>query len=74
MNTYRVDRNNKPLAPCGMNGILYLGDNYNAAMFAFNSAKVGIGAWGTPNESYGVVFSKWHPERRDYGVVGTKGF
>lgn len=72
MNTYRVDRNNAPVTPCGMNSILYIGDNYQQARKVYDAAQTGLDAWGQPNATYGVVLSVWNGESA-YVVKCMKG-
>jgi hypothetical protein len=69
MNRYRVDRNNEPRAPCGMNSLIYLGDSYPAALRVFHSTKPGFDSWAKPNPKYGVVLSQWNEEKRDYTTL-----
>jgi hypothetical protein len=66
-NQYRVDRALEALSPpCGMNSILYVGDNYPLAMRVFHATTGGKDAWNVPNRDYGVMLSIWHPERGVY--------
>ena len=75
MSQYRVDRVDSRTVPCGMNSILYLGDNWNAAMRVFSKAETGLDAWNQPNSRYGVILSVWNGQRLtgDYVVKCMKG-
>lgn len=59
MSDYRVDRVDSKHVPCGMNSILYIGNNFNKAIKIFNEAKTGFNQYNEKDESYGVVISKW---------------
>jgi hypothetical protein len=59
VNTYRVDRNNQIKAPCGMNSIIYIGDNASAARKQYERTVPGKDWWGQDNDSYGVILSLW---------------
>ncbi len=64
MNNYRVDRaEESPEPPVGMNSILYVGDNYVAAMHVYRYAEGGKDGWNQPNRAYGVMLSKWDGEK-----------
>lgn len=73
MNKYRVDRANCRVTPCGMNSLLYLGDDIHEAFDAFDGAETGIGNWGQPCPLYGVLLSSWNPETNAYVVISHKG-
>ena len=75
MSQYRVDRVDSRTVPCGMNSILYLGDNWNAAMRVFSKAETGLDAWKQPNPAYGDVLSSWRGQRLtgDYVIQKEKG-
>lgn len=73
MNTYRVDRANTLRTPCGMNSILYIGDDIVAAREAFAKARTGLDAWGQPNPDYGVLMSRWSNNLQDYVILQRKG-
>lgn len=73
MNNYRVDRMpEQPSPPCGMNSILYCGDNYVAAMHIFNCMSGGKDAWNNPDHRYGVGLSLWNADRREYVIKRWK--
>ena len=71
MNKYRVDRNNSSTVPCGMNSILYIGDNLVEARRQFELALTGFDWWGKVDGSYGVILSQWTGS--DYKIIATKG-
>ena len=71
MNTYRVDRNNRNTVPCGMNSILYIGDNLVEARKRFELALTGFDCWGKVNSTYGVILSEWRDG--SYRIIETKG-
>ena len=73
MNTYRVDRSDSLNVPCGMNSILYIGDNRNKAISIFKRALIGLDTWCGENHGYGVLFSKWDDKKNDYIVLEGKG-
>ena len=73
MNNYRVDRNDSLIVPCGMNSILYIGDNRNKAISIFKRALIGLDTWCGENHGYGVLFSKWDDKKNDYIVLESKG-
>jgi hypothetical protein len=74
-NTFRVDRNDdQKRVPCGMNSIVYSGDSYRQAKSAFLSTVPGYDAWNNFNPRYGVLFSQWDNDKRDYVVIDSKGF
>lgn len=56
----------QPVPPCGMNSIVYVGDNYATAMHVYNFITGGKDAWNQPNPEYGVGLSLWNPDRREY--------
>lgn len=67
MNSYRVDRAREVLSPpCGMNSILYVGDDYEEALRVFLESEGGKDAWGRRDPAYGVMLSMWSPNRNDY--------
>lgn len=70
MNTYRVDRNDCPKTPCGMNSIVYIGDSLGIAKRTFNITRPNIDTWGKEDETYGVVLSRWNGN--DYAVIDYK--
>lgn len=73
-NKYRVDRNACALGvsvPCGMNSLLYLGDNALEARKAFDVAEPGLDSWGRPNATFGVTMAVWNGE--NYIVKCKKG-
>ena len=55
MNKYRVDRNNKRHVPCGMNSIIYIGNNLIEAKRRYQLALTGFDCWGKVNNNYGIV-------------------
>lgn len=71
MNTYRVDRTSSRCVPCGMNSLLYLGDDPRAARRVFSEAQAGLDMWNQPNAAYGVILSVWNG--CDYIVKCEKG-
>lgn len=71
MNRYRVDRNNDGHVPCGMNSIIYLGDNLSEAKRRFQQTLTGFDCWGKVNSTYGVILSEWRDG--DYRIIETKG-
>jgi hypothetical protein len=58
--------------PCGMNSILYVGDDYEEALRVFLESEGGKNAWNQPNRDYGVMLSIWNPDRREYIVKRWK--
>jgi hypothetical protein len=74
INTFRIDRNNIPTAPCGMNGLLYIGDSEKEARRLFNGIDSGINQWGKEDSTYGLVLSKWDSGKNDYVTIDSKGF
>jgi hypothetical protein len=64
MNTIRIDRVQHPQlgmsAPCGMNSIIYIGDNMHKALKVFHSSSVGKDAWNNADTTYGVSLSIWN--------------
>ena len=73
MNNYRVDRAEETATPpCGMNSILYSGDNYIAAMHVFNCTEGGKDMWNQPNKDYGVMLSIWNKDKNDWIVKRWK--
>lgn len=70
-NQYRVDVADSKVTPCGMNSLLYLGENVAKAQRAFNLAKGGRDAWGQLNPNYGVILSVWNG--KEYEVTQSKG-
>ena len=73
MNKYRVDRANCKVTPCGMNSIVYIGDNWSKARAVYDTTTGGLDAWGQPNSLYGVILSVWDEGKRDYIVKAVKG-
>ena len=73
LNTYRVDRVSGMNAPCGMNSILFIGDNQKQANKVFEDAEIGLDWWDKPNSLYGVALSIWNPEKREYVIKRVKG-
>lgn len=71
MNKYRVDRNNKRHVPCGMNSIIYLGDNLSEAKRRFQQTLTGFDWWSKVDNNYGVILSEWRDG--DYHIIETKG-
>ena len=72
MNNYRVDRNDSLNIPCGMNSILYIGENRNKAISMFKRASIGLDTWGGEDNGYGVLFSKWDDKKSAYNELETK--
>ena len=64
MNTIRVDRVFRPFlgqcAPCGMNSIIYIGDDMNKAIRVFQNAVTGKDKWNNADPEYGVSLSIWN--------------
>lgn len=73
MNTYRVDRTNILIVPCGMNSICYIGDSWEEARKVYNYLDPGKDAWNQPNSTYGLTLSVWNPDRGDYVIKCSKG-
>lgn len=71
MAKYRVDRCKGPIAPCGMNSLLYLGDDWRAANRAYDNAETGLDPWGQPNTVYGVALFIW--DGKDWRWKRRKG-
>ena len=71
MNKYRVDRNNKRHVPCGMNSIIYLGDNLSEAKRRFQQTLTGFDWWSKVDNNYGVILSEWNGT--DYKILDCKG-
>lgn len=66
-NNYRVDRASEAVSPpCGMNSVLYAGDNYHAAMHVFNYTEGGKDAWNQPDRNCGVMLSLWNSDKQMY--------
>ncbi len=59
--------------PCGMNSILYIGDNWAEAREVYDAMAPGKDAWNNPNPAYGVLLSVWSDNLRDYVVNCSKG-
>lgn len=72
-NTYRVDRVNSYRVPCGVNSIIYIGDNWEKARRIFAVTRQGTDTWGAPNAAYGVILSMWDDTKRDYVIKCSKG-
>ena len=72
MNKYRVDRADRGVTPCGMNSILYIGDNSRQALLVFRNATTGKDAWNQPNPEYGVILSEWSDKHNEYRVTGMR--
>jgi hypothetical protein len=71
---YRVDRSMAKLGghpPCGMNSLLYLGDNEKLALEVFNVSPPGYSPWGSRNASYGITMAVWNGT--DFIVKRQKG-
>jgi hypothetical protein len=64
MNSIRIDRVQHPQlgmsAPCGMNSLIYIGDDMRKALKTFHSVCVGRDAWGKADTTYGVSLSVWN--------------
>lgn len=75
MNKYRVDRALSRRVPCGMNSILYCGDNWNKANAIFDNARCGVDTWSNENSAYGVILSVWHGQHScgEYVIKREKG-
>ena len=76
MPNFRVDRNDsKTSTPCGMNSILYLGDNRRDAQQVFDCAQPGFNHWNEPDKRYGVTLARWKGQTLtgDYVVEQHKG-
>lgn len=73
MNTWRVDRADSRVVPCGMNSIQYIGDSERKAIEWYNNCSTGLDPWSMRNDSYGVLLSKWDAAKNDYVVVRAKG-
>ncbi len=67
---YRVDRARHKVTPCGMNSIVYIGDNRKQAQEAFEQAEIGLNEWNQPNSQFGVVLSVWQDQA--YEVIGYR--
>jgi hypothetical protein len=74
MNHYRVDRvaEVSDVCPCGMNSILYLGNDMSEARKVFLHSRSGIDTWGKQNKGYGVGLYRWHEKMREYLRIGFK--
>jgi hypothetical protein len=72
MNTYRIDRATDKRTPCGMNSIVYIGDNIREARKSFFNTVAGFDTWNKQNADYGILFSKWNIAKCDYVCVGFK--
>jgi hypothetical protein len=73
MNKYRVDRSDGSRIPCGMNSLIYLGNNYRDALRAFKAAATGLDYWNQPRPEYGVILSQWNDAKLDYAIIAAKG-
>lgn len=71
MNKYRVDRNDSKSVPCGMNSIVYIGDNKRKARLTFVESNIGIDTWGQSNPDHGLTLSEHNGT--DYTIVDTRG-
>lgn len=71
MNKYRVDRNNKRHVPCGMNSIIYIGNDLNEAKRRFQQTLTGFDCWSKVDNNYGVILSEWNGT--DYSIIDSKG-
>lgn len=69
---YRVDRTDQPRTPCGMNSIIYLGDDPYDARAVFESANPGFTGWNEESATHGVVLSRWSYAEGDYVVIASK--
>lgn len=69
---FRVDRVDELRVPCGMNSIVYVGPSEIAARTEFAKAKVGLDTWGKPNDTYGVILSRWSVAEGDYVILDQK--
>ena len=71
MNKYRVDRNNKRHVPCGMNSIIYIGNNLIEAKRRYQQTLTGFDWWSKVDNNYGVILSEWNGT--DYKILDCKG-
>jgi hypothetical protein len=69
-NKFRVDRARLPRVPCGMNAIVYVGDNFNSARKVFDNTQTKRDAWGKHNDAYGLVLSRW--DGKQYNIVAMR--
>lgn len=72
MSDYRVDLVDSMSVPCGMNSIVYIGDDPTDARATFMVTPVGLDAWGRQNGHYGVVLSRWSYAEGDYIILDSK--
>jgi hypothetical protein len=73
MNTYRVDRADSLQSPCGMNSLLYIGDNIDEAVKVYTYHDPGKDSWNVPNSAYGIILSVWNAGANEYRVKRSKG-
>lgn len=70
---YRVDRCQEvPIAPVGMNSLLYVGRSLQEATKVFNYIEGGKTEWGKLDPSYGVGLFMWQPNKNEYVVKRWK--
>jgi len=69
---FRVDRTDTKSVPCGMNSIVYLGNNLNEARYVFAQTEMGRGPWNDERPTYGVVLSQWSYSEGDYVILDSK--
>ncbi len=64
-NRYRVDRVPQGTVepPCGMTSIVAISSEEKRVHKEFQSATLGVDAWGQPNPTYGVILSQWDGNR-----------
>lgn len=55
----RVDLVDSRRVPCGMNSIVYLGNDINKAVKSYNETPTGVDQWHKPNKGWGVILSIW---------------
>jgi len=73
MARFRVDRNkSRTKVPCGMNSIIYVGDQFNVAYAIFKESFPGIDEWGQVDKLYCVTLAEWSSFKKDYIVSYCK--
>lgn len=70
-NEWRVDRS-QGACPCGMASIFYLGESWRDARRKFHALVPGFNGWNQPDDTYGVLLSRWDSRLCEYVRVAYK--